>query len=112
MALLLVIHQGPVDVGIYDQAFRIVLRKQFRILAPAKWRNLPSRPAVVRLHLRKALDDEFFSNLVRALVFLTKIPAKRSLPEFRPRAQPAHRFHFLHSPFRFNIPASHSITTL
>src|SRR5216683_2644486 len=42
MALLLVIYERPVDVGIHCQAFQVVLRKQFRIFAPAKWRNLPS----------------------------------------------------------------------
>jgi hypothetical protein len=92
-----------VDISVHHEAFQVILREQFGIFAPAKRRNLPSRLPVVSLHLRQTLDDEFFPHLVRALVFLPKIGAKRSLAKFCSRSQAAHGFQLLRSAMRLNI---------
>src|SRR5437899_2428062 len=80
--------------------------------APAKRRNLPSRLAVVRLHLRQALDDEFLPHFIRPFVFLPKIGAKRSLAEFRRSAQAAHGFQLVRSSFRLNVFGDYFINSL
>src|SRR5207302_6992478 len=103
MSLLFVIHQWPINIGIHDQAFQIVLREQLRILAPAERRNLPPGLAIVGLHLRQPLNDEFFSNFVRALDLLTKLGAKGSLAELRRDAHSANRFQLVGSAFRLDI---------
>src|SRR5207249_5909948 len=54
-----------------------LLRHEVRIFASAEGRNLPAGLPVVCLDLRHALDDELFSHLARALVFLPKLRAKR-----------------------------------
>ena len=112
MPLFFVIHQRPIDIGVHDQAFQIVLREQLRILAPAERRNLPPGLAIVGLHLRQALNDKFFPNFVRALDLLTKLGAKGSLAELRCDAHGAHRFQFVGSAFRLDILGDNLINGL
>src|SRR6267378_7809927 len=112
MSLLFVLHKRPIDIRVHDQAFQVVLREQLRIFAPAERRNLPSRLAIVGLHLGEALDDQFFSNLVGALVFLAKFRAKGTLAELCAGADAAHGLQLVESAMRLNILGDDLINSL
>ena len=64
---------------------------------------MPAGFAVVSLDLREALDDGFFANHFRALVFLEKPGAERTLAEFSGHSNGAHGLQFFQAAMGLNI---------
>ena len=80
VALLLVVHEGPIKIGIQQQIAQVVLSHQFRIFVSSEGLNLPAAGPVVSADGGHPLQRKSLAYQVRPLVLLRHLGRESSAP--------------------------------
>ena len=82
VALLLIVHERTIEVGIFNDIAHVVFTKHLGIAPALEGRNLPPGFSVVRLDLRHALNRKHLPDVVGSLGFLCDLGGEAALLKF------------------------------
>src|SRR5215510_7812620 len=80
--LLLVIHEGPVEVRLFDSLFRLFFAERLGVLLALPGLDLESSLAVVRIDPYKTLERNFLAQHVRSLILLNDRRFETTTPSY------------------------------